>query len=35
MSFFGLAADGDRDGSGAPNVKAKLASYFGRVFQKK
>ena len=27
----GLAADGDRDGSGAPNVKSKLASYFGRV----
>ncbi len=27
----GLAADGDQSVSGAPNVKAKLASYFGRA----
>lgn len=27
----GQAADGDQTASGAPNVKAKLASYFGRV----
>lgn len=27
----GTAADGDRDGSGAPSVKSKLASYFGRA----
>ena len=27
----GLAADGDQSASGAPNVKAKLASYFARA----
>lgn len=27
----GLATNGDRDGGGAPSVKNKLASYFGRV----
>ncbi len=27
----GTAADGDRDSGGAPNVKSKLASYFGRI----
>lgn len=27
----GQAADGDQSSGGAPNVKAKLASYFGRV----